>query len=402
VTACNLCGVPAVELLIDFDAHPIAHRLPADPLEPEYTHPVLLGFCGECGLTQLIGPIPPEELYTNYNWLSAWKFNPHVPRLIELLDGLPGLERAEARVLEVGSNDGSFLAELQERGYSKVLGLEPALDAVTAARERGVPTLHEYLTLDSARRIRAEHGPFDLLILRQVIEHISGLQEVAAAMTELIEPGGYVLVEVPDFGFNQSAPDYSAIWEEHVNHFTSETLGRFLATAGVEVLHHETARFSGQILIALGQRRAAPVDVEVPVRDLRDRAFGFRDRWPSFRHDLEEYLAGLREQRRPIAIYGAGCRSSCLVNYAEVADLIDMVVDDQPEKQGRVMPGSRLPIVPSTALEEQRVGVCLLAVNAENEDKVIARHASYTARGGEFMSIHPPSPRLPRFWTRLR
>ena len=97
-------------------------------------------------------------------------------------------------------------------------------------------------------------------------------------------------------------------------------------------------------------------------------------------------------------MYGGGCRSSSLINFAGLESEIDLIVDDQAEKQGRFMPGSRIPILPSEALIDGDVGICVLSVNAENEEKVLARQENYQGQGGRFVSMHPPSDRLPDFW----
>lgn len=399
--SCDLCADSRVTPLIEFGAHPIAHHFLTDPAQAEYTHPVTLGFCESCGLTQLIDPAPPEKFYTDYNWLSSWKWNPHVPGLVAEIERLPGLTKASP-IFEVGSNDGTFLAALRERGFTKQLGLEPALDAVTAARKRGVETVHAYFTPAEARKLAASFGQCDLFITRQVLEHVKNLREYAEAMRMMLRPGAHVVAEVPDFGFNQTAPDYSAIWEEHVNHFTADTFTRFLNDVGVEVTKVETATFSGQIIIAMGRYTGRPVTSQTAaVADLRTKAVAFRDRWPRFRAALHEFLAAeARTGRKPV-LYGAGCRSSCLINYTGTAAHFAFAVDDQPEKQGKFMPGSRLPVRPSDALLQENVGLCLLAVNAENEEKVIARHGEFIRRGGRFVSLHPPSPRLPAFWKQV-
>lgn len=401
MTRCNLCASDTVEPVIDFGSHPIAHHFLERPDGDEYRHPVLLGFCAECGLTQLIDPVPPERLYSDYHWFSSWKRNPHVERIFALLEEATGLAN-DARVLEVGSNDGSFLLELRERGYSQLLGLEPAEDARSEAERHGIDTLSGYFTPTVARSIAESFGRCDLLVVRQVLEHVPSLDGFADAMHEVLKRGAHVLVEVPDFGFNQRAPDYSAIWEEHVNHFTSETLTRFLAGAGVLVEECETAVFSGQILIAIGRYVGDSVipDDDGTLAALRAASSDFGDRWPMFRKSLREYLDRHRSAGRRVAIYGAGCRSTTLINFSGIDEYVECVLDDQLEKQGKYMPGSRLPILSGERLASSAFDTCLLAVNAENEDAIIERHRAFVERGGTFVSIHPPSPRLPEFWTK--
>lgn len=397
--SCHLCRSQDMVSLIDFGRHPIAHRLLTHPAEGEYTHPVDLYLCNECGLIQLGNPALPEMFYTTYNWLSAWKPQPHVSHVVELIRQLPRLRRDSA-IVEVGSNDGSFLVTLREWGYGRLTGIEPSRDALEAARSNGIETVGAYFTPDVARDLVSTRGPCDLLIARQVLEHIADLPSVAEAIRLLISPDGYVLIEVPNFAFSLAAFDYSAVWEEHVNHFTLATLRKFLIQLGLRIAHVERANFCGEALIVLaerdGQLPAVP-DLD-ELADLRANAFAYRDEWRPFRTRLVQYLDSQKRAGRKVAVYGGGNRACCLINFAGLAPYLEFVVDDQPEKQGKYLPGSRLRILPGGAIEAHGIQVCLLAVNAENEIAVISRHRPFVARGGEFASLLPPSDRLLPVW----
>jgi hypothetical protein len=137
------------------------------------------------------------------------------------------------------------------------------------------------------------------------------------------------------------------------------------------------------------------------MKTLREKAIRYRERWPVFRNALIQYLRQHKEKGGKVAAYGAGARFCSLVNFLNLGPYIEFIVDDQPEKQGKYMPGSKLPILPGNALEEHSIDLCLLAVNAESEDKVIAKHPEFQKRGGEFVSVLPPSDRLPHFWRQI-
>jgi hypothetical protein len=220
-------------------------------------------------------------------------------------------------------------------------------------------------------------------------------------MRQLLRPGSHVLIEVPDFGAMLAAPDYSVLWEEHANFFTRDTLVQYLASAGIEVVHAETVTFSGQTLVVVGRYTGASATrITQRVVEECEAARAYAEKWPRFRDELVEYLADARREGRRIVMYGGGVRAACLVNYAGLAPYLDLVVDDETAKQGKLMPGSGLAIEPSDALGNAEGALCLLAVNAENEERVIAKHDVFARDGGEFASLHPPSPRLPAFWRR--
>jgi SAM-dependent methyltransferase len=398
--SCHLCGNSPLLPLLDLGAHPIAQHLLRERDAKVYTHPVRVQLCETCGLIQLVDGVPPERFYTNYITLSSWKVHPHVPQLIELLRAKAGLS-PDTRIVEVGSNDGSFLHTLRAQGFTKGVGIEPAQDARAAAQALGIPTFGEYLTPESAGRFVAQYGQADLVISRHVIEHITELQSFSDALRRLCKPGAFVLIEIPHFDFCLDATDYSGIWEQHANYFPRATLEHFLARTGIDVFHHQTFAFSGTAQVALGRftgkTKVAPLSPAARA-NIRLRALRYRDLFPEFKAALHRELADLRERTGPLALYGAGSRTCSFVNFLDIGSFIDFVADDQPEKQKHFLPGSRLPILPGTALDESDVDLCLLGVNAEVEDKVIARRTRFTARGGQFRSIHPPSPRLLDVW----
>jgi SAM-dependent methyltransferase len=395
--SCRLCGQAPLTPLLDLGRHPIAHRFLNDPSAEEYTHPVCLNICEGCGFIQINDPVPSDMLYSEYVCLSSWKPQPHLARLLSLLDQLPRLGK-DSPILEVGSNDGSFLSVLRERGYTRALGVEPARDAQAAARDRGVETLETYFTPETAAALVESRGKFDLFVARQVLEHVSDLEGFMQAARSVLSPGAYVAIEVPNFEFCMTTFDYSGIWEEHVNYYTPNTLERLLAQSGIRVIHSETALFSGESLVVLGEYDGVPFSpgTEQDLKNDLALAAAFRDRWPGFRRSFQAYLEEQRSGSRKIAVYGGGCRACSFINFTGIGPLIDFVVDDQPEKQGKYMPGSRLPILPGATLESDPVGLCLLAVNTENEDKVLAKHREAE---GRFLSILPPSDRLVPVWS---
>jgi len=397
---CQLCGAAPLIPVLDLGAHPIAQHFLRERSAAEYTHPVNVQRCDQCGLIQLVDGVPPEKFYTNYVTLSSWKTHPHVPQLIDLLKKHTGLNK-DTRIVEVGSNDGSFLKVLRDQGFVHGVGIEPAEDARTAARAQGIETVGEYLTPSSADNFVSQYGHADLIVSRHVVEHITQLQPFSDALRKLCRPGTYVLIEIPHFDFCLDVVDYSGIWEQHSNYFTRATLNYFLERTGIELLHHQTFTFSGEAQVAIGRYTGItkPTPLPAAVRaSIRERAEFYRQNFSAFKAALHAELQEYCDQGGKLALYGAGCRTCCFTNFLDIAGFIEFVADDQPEKQQLFMPGSRLPILPGTALDDSSITRCLLGVNAEVEDRVIARRSRFVERGGRFLSIHPPSPRLLSAW----
>jgi 2-polyprenyl-3-methyl-5-hydroxy-6-metoxy-1,4-benzoquinol methylase len=393
---CNLCGGKNLTELIDFGSHPVCKHYLTNPLDKRPVWPVKLSFCESCGLTQLVDSCPPEVLYSNYVTLSSWKFQPHVQHQIDMIKQLDGIT-ANAAIIEIGCNDGEFLHQLSKNGFNNIIGIEPAQDAYNIATAKGINTIQEFLTPALASNLVDERGQFDLFLSRQNLEHISDLRGVARSIEILVKQDGYVLIEVPNYSCNLRCQDYS-LWEEHVNYFTIDTLRNFLALAGIKIIHDEIFLFSGEGIFILGRKTGNTNSSLGYLPELRAQNFYYVKFWPIFKKLINEYLATFKQDGKKIAVYGAGARVYCLINFTGIASYIDLIVDDQIEKQNTYMPGSKLPVVSSGALYDEKINICLLAVNTENEDKVLKRHTKWITSGGQFWSVSPPSDRLLPVW----
>jgi SAM-dependent methyltransferase len=394
---CRITGSERVTPLLSLGSHPVSHHFLKEAGARERAYPFDLFYCEDSGLVQLRDVIPPDELYGEYFNLSSSKRCPHIPRLVKLIEGLKGLRRT-SRILEVACNDGHFLQRLRDAGYANVQGIEPARDAWQASVQRGIPTTNAYFTREAAAKLAGD-GAFDLLIARHVIEHITDLDEFFGAMTSVLRRNAYVLLEVPDFEFCMRTLDYTALWEQHVNYFGLGSFSLLLARHGIEVLQHGRATFSGKALFVVGRYTGGKVHPDLRyLRRTARLARNYAAQWPAFKERLHQTLAGLRERHGTVSLYGAGCRSCSLVNFAGVGGDIDYFVDDEPKKQALFMPGSRLPIYPRARLSEEGGGACILGVNAENESRVLGALRSDGVKGVRCWSAHPPSERLLPFW----
>lgn len=397
MVVCNLCGGSNLLPLINFGDHPISHHYLGKAQQDDYINTIELRFCEDCGLTQIIDPIPPEKFYTELFAVSSWKNQPHIQHEIKLLSNLSGISE-DSFIVEIASNDGTFCKALLDAGYTRCIGIEPAQDARKKALERGVETIGAYFTIETARNFVQKYGQADLIVARHVLEHIPDLREVQEAINLILAPGGYLFLEVPDFSCNLLQHDYG-IWEEHVNQFTIDTLREF--TNGINLLVHHVEKFiySGQSIILIGSKEEEPAQNNKEyLPALRQANIRYIEKWSFFKNDLINYLEAYKKKGGKIAIYGAGGRACALVNYTGIGPYIDCFIDDQLEKQGLIMPGSYLSILPNSTLYSEGITLCLLAVNTENESRVLEKHKGWIDNGGEFFSILPPSNRLLPVW----
>ncbi len=394
---CRLCEKNDVRQIIDFGRQPIVHNLLRNPDDSYKLYPFRLGKCETCGFLQLMDCIPPEILYQDYFTLSGWKQQPHIPKLLRLVETIFKTDKQSA-IIEIGCNDGSFLEHLRNRGLTSLLGIEPTGDSYQVAQSKGFDVINDFFSYEKAIDLVSFGDKFDLVIARQVLEHIADLDNFLKGIRKVLKNNGNVLLEIPDASIHVDYLDYS-FWEEHVNYFTLNTVTHLLAKHGFRILHSESVKFSGLALIVLAEKSSLPLKPSDPALNKAEieRMLPLENNWPAFKHNYQENLSRLKEKDKEIAVFGCGCRSSTIVNFLSIGAHLSGYIDDRKEKQNHYVPGNLLPVYSRESLQTQKINHVILGVNAENEEKVIQSN-QFNENRISFESVLPPSMNLPDFW----
>lgn len=354
--SCRMCQKNNLELVIDFGKHPITKFLLEKQDDKYDTYPIILMYCTNCGHMQLRDAIPVAKLYGQPVNLSSWKNQPHIPYIVKLIKKLSIGKKN--RILEIGSNDCSFLRTLQDEGYRKLTGVDPGSIPCD-----DILIYNQYFSSSLAKK---ELNNYQLVICRHVLEHVDNILDFGEAL-KLISPNAYIIIEVPDFDFFLQHSDYSGVWEEHIHYFTLYSLTKYLLHFGIEVISSEYCNYSGRSLLVVAKNTGrVGLDINIP-NHYKVRAY--QNNWPQYKKRLHIALSKLDNL---ISIYGAGSRGMSLINYTGIAPYLALMVDDQKEKQWKFAPGSGLKICPPAVLQTA-TNTCLLAVNAENEDAVVSK-----------------------------
>jgi SAM-dependent methyltransferase len=382
---CRSCNA-SVEFLLDFGDQPIVNNLQVEPSNVA-KFPIEIVGCSKCGLVQILNPIDPAEFYTNYANSSSVKREPHLEKLIEKLESL--LPK-NAKIIDVGCNDGKFLSRLRESGFNDLHGLEPTKNMSERAINAGFKVFNSYLNSKKSGEIVAKTGQFDCVTLRQVLEHIENLSDFGVALRNLLKPNGLLVIEVPDAQSHFDLPDF-ALWEEHINDFSLGSLKHFLRQHGLELIDSYKTQFSGVCLTVLSRLvETRSVDVE-PVSQIVDSFRKWAQCFDPFRRQVQAELQDFVSRDLPIALYGVGSRSSFFLNVTGSMGKISFAIDDDPAKQGKYLPGTDIMIRSRddgfSLLKEN--SLILLGVNGENERKLLDQISPF--KNCQFKSVLPPS-----------
>jgi hypothetical protein len=393
VKPCLSCDSTAVELLADCGPHPICNRFLRDARAEEFLHLMRIGQCQACGLVQMIEPVPARELVPAVDWITYNEPEGHLDRVAETLVSLRGLAPG-AVFAGISFKDDTLLARMQRRGFA-TRRLDLSGDLGMTCKGCGVETIQARLTLERSRQIVAQRGRVDVVVARHILEHAHDLRGFIAAVRALAKPGGYVMFEVPDCTLALDKHDITTLWEEHVAYFTPATFQAAITTDGAALSEYQCHPYPFEnCLVGVTQipsdrfaERPAPQVLAAEI----DRAHAFAKSLPERRNEVRDILTNFRHVRGKIALFGAGHLACTWVHLLGLQDLIEFVADDNPHKQGLVMPGSRLPIRGSASLLTERIKLVLLSVNPEAEAKVVAKNEAFVDQGGIFASIFPAS-----------
>ena len=398
VQGCQLCAAPAVHRVLDLGPQPICNRFLSRSDEPEHTTALVLAVCERCGLAQLTEGPSAADLRPRSGWITYTEPEAHVATLASTLATLPGVS-PDALVVGLSLKDDSLLQRLKERGFTRCHRLEPGAD-LQIEEPAGVESVQARLTPERAAALVERYGPAQVVIARHVLEHAHALPVFLDALTSLLAPGGYLVLEVPDCEAAFDLCDYTTIWEEHTLYFTQATFRSVFDAAGMSLTSFDVFPYPLEnSLVGIGQRAVAcPTVVAQPQTAEREcrRLDAFGRSLPQHRESLQQFLGAFRDREGEVALFGAGHLGCAFVNFLQLVPYVSFAVDDNPHKQGLFLPGSRLPIRPSSSLEDERVRMCLLAMSPAAETTLAERHRGFASRGGVLASIFPSSPRALR------
>jgi 2-polyprenyl-3-methyl-5-hydroxy-6-metoxy-1,4-benzoquinol methylase len=387
----------------DFAEHEVVIRLGPLPLgnslvEPAPTYPLNLAFCRRCTLLQVREPIPGDALIAQNLYFTSAS-----PSLLRhghaMAEHLIGAHRLDQRslVVEIGSNDGTLLKDFEQRGIP-VLGIEPIAHSAELARtEHGVETIVELFTDELARRLKTAGRAADLIIGNYLLELIPNLEDFIVGLRTLLKPdNGIAVFEVPYVRSMIEQGRFDGIAHLRLTWFSVTSLDRIFRKQGLVLVDAQwlaqhrggtlrftvaaspTAKASAAVAALLQQEARAGVTSPDFYRAFADRIHSSCER-------LRAFLRHAQLEHKRIAGYGAGIKASMLLNVARLdGAYLEYVVDGNPQRHGRSVPGVGLPIhSPSKLLDSRPDYALLLALDFA--DEIIDQQAEYRRSGGQFI-----------------
>ena len=405
---CRFCGDALTESVIDLGETPPANAYlePSMLNKKEPSFPLHAYLCGSCKLMQLQAFQSPDEIFGDYAYFSSYSSSwlDHAERYTASM-----VERfeigADSQVVEIASNDGYLLQCFRDRGIP-VLGIEPAANVAKVAEGKGIPTVTEFFGKALGASLADDGKAADLMVANNVMAHVPDLNDFVAGFAEALKPEGVLTIEFPHLLRLLEANQFDTIYHEHFSYFSFTTADRILAAQGLRIFDvEELATHGGSLRLFVTHEDASYLRTTNVDRLLKLERKGrldqlktyrrFAERAKAVRHDLRSFLEDARRAGKTVAGYGAPAKGNTLLNYCGVdAALLPFTVDANPHKQGRLLPGSHIPIVKPDAIRQRRPDyVLILPWNIKDE---IMEAASYVRDwGGCFVVPIPEVTVLP-------
>ncbi len=401
---CRHCYAALTLPLIDLGLAPPSNAyLSTQQLQqPEKKYPLRVLVCQTCWLAQTEDFAQAHELFdADYAYFSSFSSTwlEHAKRYADEMSARFHLG-SSSHVVEIAANDG-YLLQYFKAANIPCTGVEPTASTAAAARAKGIDIVQEFFGVALANMLVAQGKQADLTAANNVLAHVPDINDFVAGFTVLLKQTGVATFEFPHLMQLMALNQFDTIYHEHFSYLSLIAVQRIFAANGLTVFDVEEHPTHGGSLRVFAQRTDTgkqPISDRVAKMLRAEEAIGiqtekyylaFQVRAEKVKDDFVNFLADAKRQGKIVAAYGAAAKGNTLMNFAELgSDLIQYVVDKNPAKQGKFMPGSRIPIVSPEALHSQRPDY-LVILPWNIADEVTQQNAALAKLGTQFVTAVP-------------
>jgi hypothetical protein len=401
---CRHCTTELKRPLVDLGSAPPSNAYLTEQTlhAPERWFPLRVLVCEHCWLVQTEDFAQANELFdAEYAYFSGFSSSwlAHSESYVADMAARFNLT-ADSHVVEIAANDGYLLQYVKARNIP-CTGVEPTASTAAAARAKGIPIVEDFFGVRLAQELVAQGKQADLTAASNVLAHVPDINDFVAGFALLLKPSGVATFEFPHLLKLIEENQFDTIYHEHFSYLSLTAVNRIFSAHGLTVFDVEEHPTHGGSLRVFAQRsdtgqqpRSDRVDALLQLEAqagvlTTDYYAGFQAKTDQVKNDFLGFLLEAKRQGKTVAAYGAAAKGNTLMNYAGIRlDLISFVVDRNPAKQGKYMPGSRIPIPNEQKLRDAKPDyVVILAWNLRSE--VMKQLAYIRNWGGKFVVAVP-------------
>jgi methylation protein EvaC len=400
-TQCRVCSTK-IQKFMSFGRMPIANGfLKNEQIKDEYFFELAPAFCQECGMFQIMDQPEAEKMFHDqYAFFSSTSnyMKKHFKAFADLATERYLTSRKDPFIVELGSNDGIMLGNFKEAGH-RHLGVEPSKNVADLARAKGINTISEFFNVTFADKIVKQYGQADLVLSANVMCHIPDINSVAAGIAKLLKPDGVLIFEDPYLGDMIAKTSYDQIYDEHVFIFSATSVSAAFARHGLELIdtlpqitHGGSMRY---FLAPKGSHQVSDNVKQILDKEkkqglhLPETYLQFKKNCEKSKADLLGLLDGLQKSGKRVVGYGATSKSTTVMNYCGIGPKhIEFISDTTPIKQGKLTPGTHIPVKPYEEFQKNPPEHALLfAWNHATE--IFEKEKDFKSKGGKWITFVP-------------
>jgi 2-polyprenyl-3-methyl-5-hydroxy-6-metoxy-1,4-benzoquinol methylase len=365
---CRFCNSKLNKVFVDLGESPPSNSfLRADQINlAEAKYPLKVFVCENCFLVQLDEFKKATEIFSDdYAYFSSFSKSwlEHSKKYTDMMIQRFGFNR-ESKVIEIASNDGYLLQYFKQKDVP-VLGIEPTANTAKVAIEKGIESIIDFFGVKLATQLSAQGIKADLLLGNNVLAHVPDINDFVGGMKIILKPTGVITMEFPHLVQLVKNNQFDTIYHEHFSYLSFITVNKIFNKHGLEFFDVEEISTHGGSLRIFAKHKedsSKPIEknVELLLRkehnlgvDSLNYYSGFQQKTDEVKHDFLNFLRDCKNKGKTVCAYGAAAKGNTLLNYCEVTtDLIPFVVDASPHKQGKYLPGSKIPVVSEQKIKE--------------------------------------------------
>ena len=401
---CRGCATALTLPLIDLGTSPPSNAyVRADQLEQaEQWVPLKVAVCQQCWLVQTEDYTSADSLFdAEYAYFSSFSSTwlAHAERYVAEMVERFGLT-ADSRVVEVAANDGYLLQYVARRGIP-CLGVEPTRSTAQAAREKGLEIRELFFGRDSAAQLKSDGWGADLMAANNVLAHVPDINDFLCGFATLLKPTGVATFEFPQLLTLMAGQQFDTLYHEHYSYLSLTAVQTLCERNGLQVFDVSQLSTHGGSLRVFVQRLDGECrEVQPAVRQQLQAELAAGVKTPEYyttlapaaeriKHGLLRFLLQAKADGKRVVGYGAAAKGNTLLNYAGVKpDLLAWVADANPHKQGKYLPGSRIPIVSPAQIDIEKPDY-VLVLPWNLLDEITQAFAGIRAWDGRFVIAIP-------------
>lgn len=397
-SACRICSSSEVEEFLSLGETALANSfLKKEDFTKEKTYPLRVGFCRYCNLVQLMDVVNPDLMFLDYVYFYS-KMPTASQHFVDYAEDVSKRFISDSKkdlVVELGSNDGILLKAFQERGHSRVLGIDPAKNVATVASQNGIPTIADYFSHPLAVSVAGNHGKAKVIIGNNVVAHIDDHQELLKGVSELLDEDGVFVLEAPYLVDMFENLAYDSIYHEHLSYLAVAPLQKLFRQYSMEIFDVQLKKRQGKSIRVFaskaGQKEVMPsvqtfLNIEKTISlDKFENYQKLAKKIITSKEKLISTLQDLKGKGFSIAAYGSPARGNTILNYCKLGtEILDYATEELLSKIGLYTPGTHIPVIDIKEARKNLPDYFLLLAWAY-KDVIFEKEKEFVKNGGRFI-----------------